>query len=160
MWDYETDDPPALRNNCNLPFAAPIRPTIKTTNTTTSTTVTAGNAKRDLPTTTAYPASRLSSACSCILTAAPSPTTIATTKVATVTVTKPSTCSVPTPIVKNGDFESASLAPWTLSTPDGDYEEKYLTYGVKAPGFGGTKYAFIANTQNANSYVELDLEQS
>lgn len=122
--------------------------------------MTAGNKKRDLSATTVFPASRLSSACSCILTAAPSPTTIATTKVATVTVTKPSACSVPTPIVKNGDFESGSVAPWNVSFPYGDYLPQYFSYGVKSPGFGGSKYAFIANDQNANSYVELDLEQS
>lgn len=65
-----------------------------------------------------------------------------------------------TPIVKNGDLESGSLAPWTLSTPCGNYDPQYLSYGVKGPGFGGSKYAFIANNKNANSFVELDLEQS
>ncbi|KAI4255381.1 MAG: hypothetical protein L6R42_006764 [Xanthoria sp. 1 TBL-2021] len=79
---------------------------------------------------------------------------------ATVTVTKSSTCSVATPIVKNGDFESGSLAPCTLSTPYGNYDPQYLSHGVKGPGFGGSKYGFIANNKNANSYVELNLEQS
>ncbi|KAL8750026.1 MAG: hypothetical protein Q9199_007327 [Rusavskia elegans] len=79
---------------------------------------------------------------------------------ATVTVTKSSTCSVATPIVKKSDFESGSLAPWTLSTSCGNYDPQYLSYGVKGPRFGGSKYGFIANNKIANSYVVLDLEQS
>ena len=121
------------------------------------TTVNVPKAKRDLPATTSYPASRLSSACSCILTAAPKPTTVTvTTK--TVTTTKSAACSVSTPIVKNGDFESGALSPWALTIINNG-DERLLTYGVKAPGFGGSKYAFIANDQAASSYVELDIEQ-
>ncbi|KAI4245402.1 MAG: hypothetical protein L6R40_002462 [Gallowayella cf. fulva] len=166
----------AVQNNCNRDnlfhsFIDPrhsssasafcstyIRPTLKTTKTTT-TTITAANGKRDFSAATAFPPSRLSSACSCILTAAPSPITTATTVVATVTVTNPSTCSVATPIVKNDDFESGTLAPWTLA-PYRDYDPQYLTYGVSGPGYAGSKYAVIANDRNADSYVELDLQQS
>lgn len=138
-----------------------IRPTTRTTKTTT-TTVTVANAKRDLPATTAYPASRLSSACSCILSTTPSPIVVVTTVVATVTTTKPSTCSVATPIVKNGDFEAGSLAPWSLTfvTPPLPEYSQYLSYGVKGPGFGGSKYALIANDNAASSYNELDFEQT
>lgn len=66
---------------------------------------------------------------------------------------------MPTPIVKNGDFETGALAPWTV-TPYADYPANLLTYGVKGPGYGGSKYALIANDQAAASYVELDFEQS
>ncbi|KAI4213657.1 MAG: hypothetical protein LQ349_009267 [Xanthoria aureola] len=56
--------------------------------------------------------------------------------------------------------QNGSVAPRNASTPYGDYLPQYFSSGVKSPGFGGSKYAFIANDQNANSYVELDLEQS
>ncbi|KAI4204113.1 MAG: hypothetical protein LQ348_001318 [Seirophora lacunosa] len=173
----------ALQNNCNRDnlfraFIDPrysssasafcstyIRPTFKATATVATTVTPAANGKRDLPVTT-YPPSRLSSACSCILTATRSPTTIVTTVVATVTATtattSPTGCSVATPIVKNGGFESGSLAPWALTQvipPLPDYEA-YLTLGVSSPGFGGSQYAFRANDQVASSYVEINIEQS
>ncbi|KAI4149151.1 MAG: hypothetical protein L6R39_002588 [Caloplaca ligustica] len=133
-----------------------------TTTTVTTTVSPAANGKRDLSATT-FPASRLSSACSCILTAKPSPTTVVTTVVATVTVkTSPTACSVPTPIVKNGDFEIGSLAPWALTEvipPLPEYSE-YLTLGVSNPGYGGSEYAFQANDEAASSYVEIDIAQS
>lgn len=90
-------------------------PNSTTTQRLCSTSVTAAStplAKRDLPATTAFPSSRLSSACSCILTEIPKPTTIyATTK----TVTKaPPACTDVNTIVQNGDFETGSLAPWLV----------------------------------------------
>ncbi|KAL8842939.1 MAG: hypothetical protein Q9170_000344 [Blastenia crenularia] len=140
--------------------SAYIRPTAKTIETITTTVPTFG--KRDLPATTAFPASRLSSACSCILTATISPTTTATTIVTTVTTTKPSVCSVATPIVKNGDFETGFLAPWTLTQvmPSLEQYSQYLSYGVKGPGYGGSRYALIAKDELASSYVEFDFEQT
>ncbi|MCJ1372877.1 hypothetical protein MMC20_004103 [Loxospora ochrophaea] len=68
-----------------------IRSTVKaaaTATTTVTATITGPVQKRDLPATTAYPASRLSSACSCILSSVPSPTTAyTTTKLVTITAT-------------------------------------------------------------------------
>ncbi|CAO1600773.1 MAG: hypothetical protein LQ349_000360 [Xanthoria aureola] len=134
-----------------------IRPTVTAT-TTVATTVPATKAKRDFAATT-YPPSRLSSACSCILTATPPATTVQTTVTATV---EPSgSCSAPTSVVKNGDFETGSLAPWELTEvtpPLPDYEE-YLSVGVTSPGYGGSKNAFTVNDSAASSYVEVDLSQ-
>ncbi|KAL8700871.1 MAG: hypothetical protein Q9201_005217 [Fulgogasparrea decipioides] len=142
-----------------------IQPIVKTT-TTVTTTVAASQVKRDFATGT-YAPSRLSSACSCILTATPSPTTVITTIVATVTAstattTTSSTCSAATPVVKNGGFESGSLAPWTLTNvipPLPDYDQ-YLSVGVTKPGYGDSQYAFTVNNQAASSYVEIDIEQT
>ncbi|KAL8711346.1 MAG: hypothetical protein Q9220_004243 [cf. Caloplaca sp. 1 TL-2023] len=119
----------------------------------------AAKAKRDLPATT-FPPARLSSACSCILTAAPSPTTVVSTVVTTKTVS--SACSVATPIVKNSGFETGSLAPWKLTNvypPLPDYAQ-YLSLGVTSPGFGGSKYAFTVNNTLASSYVQIDISQN
>ncbi|KAL8899221.1 MAG: hypothetical protein Q9207_006302 [Kuettlingeria erythrocarpa] len=136
-----------------------IRLTVKSTITATTTLI-ATNGKRDLPATNSYPSSRLSSACSCILTASPSPTNLITTKIITATTTtKPSTCSVATPIVPNGDFETGSLAPWT-QTYSNNGDPKLLTYSIKRPGYNASAYALIANDNAASSYIELDFEQS
>ena len=119
--------------------------------------------KRDLGATT-YPASRLSSACSCILTAKPTPTTVYTstvTKTATTTTTvKPATCTNPTTIVKNGDFE-AGLAPWTVASVTPPYPEysQYESFGVQGPGYKSAN-AFTVSDQAASSYFELDLTQT
>ncbi|KAI4284320.1 MAG: hypothetical protein L6R38_001524 [Xanthoria sp. 2 TBL-2021] len=134
-----------------------IKPTITAT-TTVTTTVPAAKAKRDFAVTTYAPA-RLSSACSCILTATPPATTVQTTVIATV---KPSgSCSAPTPVVKNGGFESGSLAPWALTevTPPLPAYEQYLSVGVTSPGYGGSKNAFTVKDSAASSYVEVDLSQ-
>ncbi|KAL8761504.1 MAG: hypothetical protein Q9184_002383 [Pyrenodesmia sp. 2 TL-2023] len=140
--------------------SAYIRPTKKTSCLRFgSNTLTAANGKRNLPPTTSYPALRLSSACSCILTKTPSPVTATTTIVTTLTTTKQSTCSVPTPIVKNGDFETGSLAPWT-QTYSNNGDARLLTYSDKAPGYGASNYALVAKDDFASSYVELDFEQS
>ena len=64
--------------------------------------------------------------------------------------------------MKNGDFETGALAPWALTfvtPPLPDYAQ-YLSYGVKGPGYGGSKYALIADNTDASSYVELDFEQT
>ncbi|KAL8800312.1 MAG: hypothetical protein Q9182_005275 [Xanthomendoza sp. 2 TL-2023] len=130
-----------------------------------STTVSAANVKRDLSATTAFPPARLSSACSCILTATPSPVTVSTATVVTTvaaTATPSSACSTSTPAVKNGDFETGSLGPWELSKvtpPLPDYED-YLSVGVTSPGFGGSQYAFTVENKAASSYVEIDLSQT
>jgi len=113
--------------------------------------------KRDLAATT-YPPARLSSACSCILTAHPSPTTVYTT---TSTVTEPPTgCTKFATIVQNGDFE-AGLTPWTVSNIDPPLPElsQYESYGVQAPGYGSAN-AFTVNDSIASSYFELDLDQT
>ncbi|KAI4255175.1 MAG: hypothetical protein L6R42_006867, partial [Xanthoria sp. 1 TBL-2021] len=60
---------------------------------------------------------------------------------------------------QDGDFESGSLAPWT-NNPLRQLRSAVSQPRCKGPGFGGSKHAFIANNKNANSYVELDLEQS
>ncbi|KAL9602241.1 MAG: hypothetical protein Q9219_001965 [cf. Caloplaca sp. 3 TL-2023] len=173
----KTDGFPALIDNCNRDnllrsFVDPrysssasafcsayIKPTIRAT--TTVTTTATSNAKRDVPAAT-YPPERLSSACSCILTAVPQPTTVVTTVVATVTSTRSGTCSVATPIVKNGDFEGGNLAPWALTyvTPPLPEYSQYLSYGVKTAGYGGSKYALVAKDEAASSYNELDFEQT
>lgn len=94
-----------------------------------------------------------------MLTASPSPTTIITTIAATATTKKPSTCSVATPIVQNGEFENGSLAPWTQTyTNNGDFS--LLTYSVKGPGYDGSKYALIAKDDASSSYIELSFEQA
>lgn len=126
------------------------------------TTVTpAGNAKRDIPMTT-YPASRLSSACSCILTATPTATTVVTTVTSTVTATSKSCPAAATPIVKNGDFETGALAPWTLAQtyPAFPIDPQYLTYGLQSPGYGGSKYGVYVTDENGSSYVQVDLSQT
>lgn len=66
------------------------------------------------------------------------------------------------PIVKNGDFETGSLAPWSLTQviPALPEYSQYLTVGVSSPGYGVSKYAFQANDQFASSYVEIDIAQS
>ncbi|KAL8910736.1 MAG: hypothetical protein Q9171_003982 [Xanthocarpia ochracea] len=135
-----------------------IKPTIKAT-TTVTTTVSAAKAKRAFSTPT-YPPARVSSACSCILTATPSATTIQTTVAATVTAS--GTCSTSTLIVKNGDFETGALAPWSLTQatpPLPDYEQ-YLSVGVTSPGNGGSKYAFTVKDDAASSYMETELSQT
>lgn len=75
---------------------------------------------------------------------------------------KPSgSCSAPTPVIKNGDFETGSLAPWELTEvtpPLPDYEQ-YLSVGVTSPGYGGSKNAFTVKDSAASSYVEVDLSQ-
>ena len=73
---------------------------------------------------------------------------------------KPAGCSVPTPIVKNGDFESG-LAPWTVATvtpPYPDYAQ-YESFGVAAPGYNSAN-AFTVEDEAASSYFELDLTQT
>lgn len=145
-----------------------IQSTVKTAATTTATVTAAAakldleapEAKRDLGATT-YPASRLSSACSCILTAQPTPTTVYTTTVTVTTTVKPSAaCTVPTPIVKNGGFESG-LAPWVVATVIPPYPEysQYESFGVQAPGYNSPN-AFTVSDQAASSYFELDLTQT
>ena len=111
---------------------------------------------------TTYPASRLSSACSCILTATPPATTVVTTVVSTVTATSKSCPAAATPIVKNGDFETGALAPWTLiqSYPDFPVDSRLLTYGLSSPGYGGSKYAVNVTDENGSSYVQVDLSQT
>ncbi len=74
-------------------------------------------------------------------------------------MTKPSTCSVVTPIVQNGDFENGSLIPWT-QTYSNNGDPKLLTYSVKGPGYSGSAYALIAKDDASSSYIELDFEQS
>ncbi|KAL8787028.1 MAG: hypothetical protein Q9213_002464 [Squamulea squamosa] len=142
-----------------------IKPTIKAT-TIVTTTVATPKAKRATFAVTTYPPSRLSSACSCILTATPPATTIQTTVVATVTAASTTSaspvCSAATPVVKNGDFETGSLAPWSLTQvtpPLPDYAE-YLSVGVTSPGYGGSKYTFTIEDRVASSYVEVDLSQT
>ncbi|KAL8726142.1 MAG: hypothetical protein Q9166_006899 [cf. Caloplaca sp. 2 TL-2023] len=121
--------------------------------------------KRDLPATTAFPASRLSSACSCILTATPKPTTVYTsTKTNTRTTTKtvvPPSCTDAKTIVKNGDFETGSLAPWTVlsSSPELPDYEQYFSYNVTSPGYN-SKYAFTMTDDLATTYVEVSIGQS
>ena len=109
---------------------------------------------------TTYPASRLSSACSCILTATPTPTTVVTTIVSTVTAK--SCPAAATPIVKNGDFETGALAPWTLaqSYPEYTIPADLLSYGLSSPGYGGSKYAVNVTDENGSSYVQVDLSQT
>ena len=116
--------------------------------------------KRDLPATTQYPASRLSSACSCILTATPSPTTVYTTTVTTTTTVGAGSCTVATPIVKNGNFESG-LAPWAVATviPDPVEYAQYISHGVQSPGYKSDN-AFTVSDNLASSYFELDLVQN
>ncbi|KAL8854722.1 MAG: hypothetical protein Q9221_000504 [Calogaya cf. arnoldii] len=137
-----------------------IRPTVTAT-TTVTTSVPAAKAKRADFAVTTYPASRLSSACSCILTATPAATTVQTTVVVTV---KPSattgSCSASTPVVKNGDFESGSLAPWELTSyPSLEDYGQYLSAEVASPGYGGSQKAFIVKDNAASSYVEVELSQ-
>ena len=72
----------------------------------------------------------------------------------------PAGCSVPTPIVKNGGFESG-LAPWTVATVIPPYPEyaQYESFGVKAPGYNSAN-AFTVEDDAASSYFELDLTQT
>lgn len=81
--------------------------------------------------------------------------------VATVTTTKASACSVPTPIVQNGGFENRLLVPWQASTYNGqEYPYELLSYGLASPGYGGSKQRFYVNDTLASSYNEVDLTQT
>ena len=74
---------------------------------------------------------------------------------------KPSaSCTVPTPIVKNGGFESG-LAPWVVATVIPPYPEysQYESFGVQAPGYSSPN-AFTVTDNDASSYFELDLTQT
>ncbi|KAL8808611.1 MAG: hypothetical protein Q9200_004198 [Gallowayella weberi] len=161
---YNSFKDPRYSSSASAFCSTYIRQTIQAT-TTVTTTVSAANVKRDLSATTAFPPARLSSACSCILTATPSPVTASTATVVTTvaaTATPPSACSTSTPVIKNGDFETGSLGPWELSKvypPLPDYEA-YLSVGVTSPGFGGSQYAFTVEDHAASSYVEIDLSQT
>ncbi|KAI4222761.1 MAG: hypothetical protein L6R36_005919 [Xanthoria steineri] len=128
-------------------------------------TTTATLAKRNLPATTAFPAPRLSSACSCILTTIPEPTTIYTsTKTVTQSTTKTlssASCTHTAPIIQNGDFESGSLSPWTIlsSYPDRQYYEKMFSYNVTSPGNNST-YAYTMTDIAATTYVAVEIGQT
>ncbi|KAL8676371.1 MAG: hypothetical protein Q9186_007103 [Xanthomendoza sp. 1 TL-2023] len=138
-----------------------IRSTISTAATATATVSQRALEERDLPATTAFPSSRLSSACSCILTAKPTPTTVyTTTKTTTTTVATGSSCSVPTPIVKNGGFE-AGQAPWavTFVKPAYDPDYDYESFNVTSPGYNSA-HAYTVTDNQASSYFELDLAQT
>ncbi|KAI4256057.1 MAG: hypothetical protein L6R42_006422, partial [Xanthoria sp. 1 TBL-2021] len=128
-------------------------------------TATATLANRKLPPTTAFPASRLSSACSCILTTTPEPTTIYTS---TKTTTQPTTktapypgCTDTTPIIKNSNFETGSLSPWTIlsSDPDLEYNAQYFSYNVTSPGHNSA-YAFTMTDNLADTYVAVEIGQT
>lgn len=112
--------------------------------------------KRDLAATTYLPA-RLSSACSCILTAHPAPTTIYTST--SIVSEHPTGCTNPAIIVQNGDFE-AGLASWSVYNIDPPLPEssQYKSYGLQAPGYDSAN-AFTVNDSVASSYFELDLDQ-
>ncbi|KAL8809163.1 MAG: hypothetical protein Q9223_001920 [Gallowayella weberi] len=141
-----------------------IRSTVSTAATATATVSKRALAERDLPATTEYPSSRLSSACSCILTAKPTPTTVyTTTKTTTKTVatsSSTSSCSVPTPIVKNGGFESGQ-APWTVTNVNPPYDPNYdyEFFNVTSPGYNSA-HAYTVTDNLASSYFELDLAQT
>lgn len=111
---------------------------------------------------TTYPPVHLRSACSCILTAQPIPTTVYTTTstVAVTTAPTPSGCTHPASIVKNGDFESG-LAPWTIDSTTPPYPEysQYESFGVKAPSYNSAN-TFTVGDKAASSYFELDLSQT
>ena len=100
-----------------------------------------------------YSPSRVSSACSCILTAAPSPTTIYT-----ITKTLPATptCTPPV-IVQNGNFENGqNISPWVVNDYPGDAQHE--TYGVVSPGYGGSQYAYEASDDlPLGAYPAFDL---
>ncbi|KAI4201899.1 MAG: hypothetical protein LQ350_002946 [Teloschistes chrysophthalmus] len=180
----EIDGAAALQNDCNRDnllrsFVDPrysasasafcstyIQPTVKSTNTVTTTVPAATKVQRDFATGT-YPPSRLSSACSCILTASPPATTVVTTIVATITAASTATsatssCAAATPILKNGDFETGALAPWEITNviPPLPAYEQYLSLGVQSPGYAESKYAFVVTNNLASSYVEVDLSQN
>ncbi|KAL8678595.1 MAG: hypothetical protein Q9186_005057 [Xanthomendoza sp. 1 TL-2023] len=121
-------------------------------------------AKRHLPATTAYPASRLSSACSCILTATPDPSPVyasTDTIFQTTTKTTLSSCKDANVIVANGDFETGSLAPWTILSrdPDPKYYREYFSFNVTTPG-RDSKYAFTMTDGAATTYVQVSIGQS
>ncbi|KAL8657109.1 MAG: hypothetical protein Q9226_002242 [Calogaya cf. arnoldii] len=105
---------------------------------------------QSLPATTTYPASRLSSACSCILTSTPSTTQTTATQ----------TCTDTSPILQNGDFETGSLLPWTIlsSTPD-PLSSPNFTYNITSPGHKSA-YAFTMTDNAAASYVEVTIGQT
>ncbi|KAI4233151.1 MAG: hypothetical protein L6R40_007152 [Gallowayella cf. fulva] len=117
----------------------------------------------DLPTTTAFPSSRLSSACSCIVTTTTKPTTLSpSTKTNTPTATAPPTCTDARVVVTNGDFETGSLAPWTLLSNDPDlriYSNRFF-FNVTSPGYNDSKYAFTVTDESATTYVQVTIGQS
>lgn len=128
-------------------------------------TATATLAKRNLPATTAFPAPRLSSACSCILSAIPEPTTIYTsTKTITESTTKAlssASCTHIAPIIQNGDFETGSLSPWTVLSRDPDlkdYEQMFF-YNITSPG-DNSAFAFTMTDIAATTYVAVEIDQT
>ncbi|KAI4257187.1 MAG: hypothetical protein L6R42_005817 [Xanthoria sp. 1 TBL-2021] len=144
-----------------------LRPTISTVLVAAKThTATATLAKRSLPPTTAFPPSRLSSVCSCILTTTPEPTTIYTS---TETIIQPtsktaspsSSCTDTAPIIKNSNFETGSLPPWTIlsSDPDLKYYAQYFSYSVTSPGHNSA-YAFTMTDDLADTYVAVEIGQT
>ena len=63
--------------------------------------------------------------------------------------------------MKNGDFETGVLAPWTLAQTYPDFPlDQYVTYGLQSPGYGGSKYAVSVTDENGSSYVQIDLSQT
>ncbi|KAL8637661.1 MAG: hypothetical protein Q9226_009096, partial [Calogaya cf. arnoldii] len=121
---------------------------------TTLTRKSANLPKQNLPATTTFPASRLRSACSCILTSTPQPTP-STTQTAI-----PPTCTDTSPILQNGDFETGSLSPWNVlaSTPDPASSPNF-SYNITSPGHKSA-YAFTMTDNAAASYVEVTIGQT
>lgn len=122
---------------------------LRPTSTEAATVTAAAVAQRDLPATTAFPPSRLSSACSCILTATPTPTA-------------PLSCTDADPIVKNGNFEEGTLDPWTVldSSPALPEYSEYFSYGVTFPGYNSSYSAFTMTDLAASSFVEVKIGQN
>ena len=77
------------------------------------------------------------------------------------TTVKPYGCSVPTPIVKNGDFENGQ-APWVVASvrpPYDEYYSHYESFNVSVPGYQSS-YAYTVTDFLATSFFQLDLAQS
>ncbi|KAL8709695.1 MAG: hypothetical protein Q9220_005635 [cf. Caloplaca sp. 1 TL-2023] len=88
-----------------------------------------------------------------------STTDTSSSSISTTSSTTTSTACATTPIVQNGDFETGSLAPWTIASIFPAENYGYYSYSVTKPG-DNSVYAFTVVDEAADSYFNLQLAQT